>query len=410
VICSRVTLFGGSHGLLDEEEEMQAGSAVERGKPGLTSLAALLLLVLALVAAGCGGDDDESGSGSGGAASSSGQDVVAKAQEVIDPYLEPPGSVGTDEALSKKPPTGKKVIALSCTLEVCKNWRDQVAIAAQTLGWTAKGISFDGTPEDTLKKVNQAVSESPDGIIINGVPRETYEAAAKAAADNNIPIVTQMGELEGEATPPFIAVQDRAEQFDKMAAATGNWVIADSQGKANALVLAYANFPLSERIAETTKKTIDDNCPDCSTKELRVQAADTGTKLPANVVSEIQRDPSTDYVVLQDAAMAGGLDAALREAGLTEKVKVLGNNVTPEVIQSTLEGTNLGWMAFSLRAAAYQAVDALARHFVGDEQVDLPLMNQILTKETLPPNPTPDTWENLPPDLADQYKKLWQVG
>jgi ribose transport system substrate-binding protein len=393
---------------MEEEEEMQAGSAVEHGKPKLRWLAALLVLVVAMVAVGCG-DDDESSS-SAGASGSSDSEVVAKAQEVVDPFLKPPTSVGTDEALSKTPPSGKKVIALSCALDVCKDWRDQVGIAAETLGWTSEGISFDGTPEDTLKKVNQAVSQGPDGIIINGVPRETYESAAQAAADKDIPIVTQMGELEGEATPPFIAVQDRAEQFDVMANGTGSWVIADSKGKGNALVLAYANFPLSERIAATTKKTIDDNCPDCKTKLLRVQAADTGTKLPANVVSEIQRDPSINYVVLQDAAMAGGLDAALREAGLTEKVKVLGNNVTPEVIQSTLDGTNLGWMAFSLRAAAYQGIDALARHLVGDDQVDLPLMNQILTKDNLPADPTPDTWQNLPPDLADQYKKLWQVN
>ena len=374
-------------------------------------LALLAVLVIGLFAAGCGDDDEGSNEGSGAAKpAAKADDTVAKAEKVIAPFLKPPTSVGTDVALSEKPPTGKKVIALSCALDVCKNWRDQVATAAKTLGWTSKSVSFDGTPEDTLKKIQQAISESPDGIIINGVPRETYEAAVEQAKAKKIPIVTQMGELEGEAIDPFIAVQYQADTFDVMSNATANFVIVDSGGKANALSVGYANFPLSERIADKMKESLEANCPDCSAKKIRVQAADTGTKLPAQLVSEIQRDPKINYIMLQDAAMAGGVDAALREAGLTDKVKVLGNNVTPEVIQSTVEGTELGWMAFSLRAAAFQGVDAIARHLVGDEQQDVPLMNQMLTKSTLPAKPTPDTWENLPPDLQEQYKKLWLVG
>jgi len=385
---------------------MRSGSAPAgaKGKSWLVGL--FVLIVGAFVIAGCGGDDNSGGS-SNSSSAASGDATVTQAESVVQKFAEAPATVGTDAALSAKPPAGKNIIAMSCALDVCKNWRDQVALAAKDLGWTSKSVSFDGTPEDTLNKVKQAVSEKPDGIIINGVPRETYESAAADAKAAKVPIVTQMGELEGAATPPFVAVQDRAEQFDKMAEGTGNWVIADSKGKAHALVLSYANFPLSERIADTTKKTIDDNCPDCKTKKLRVQAADTGTKLPGNVVSELQRDPSIDYVVLQDVAMSGGLAAALREAGLSDKVKVFGNNASPDYTQSVVDGDFDGFMAFSLRAAAYQGVDALARYLVGDKQVDLPLMNQIFTKSNLGASPTADTWENLPTDLAQQYAKLW---
>ncbi|NLT07227.1 MAG: hypothetical protein GXY03_13100, partial [Solirubrobacterales bacterium] len=155
---------------------------------------------------------------------------------------------------------------------------------------------------------------------------------------------------------------------------------------------------------------IDENCPDCQTKALRVQAADTGTKLPAAVVSEIQRDPSITHVVFQDAAMAGGVDAALREAGLTDKVAVLGNNTTPQALQAACDGVNLGWMAFSTKAAAWAGVDALARYYTGDEIVYPPLMNQILTQETMECPPGRQTGRDLPPDLPEQYKALWGVN
>lgn len=334
---------------------------------------------------------------------------VAKATRLSAPYLKAPTSVGTTVALSKKPPAGQTVIALSCTLSVCAAWRDQVIFAAKQLNWKASGAGFDGTPEDTLKKVQDAIAKKQAAIIINGMPRGVFEAVLQDAIDNNVAIVTQMGELTGKATPPFIAVQYQAKEFDVMSKATGNWVISHSKGKASALLVGYANFPLSIRIRDVMTDTIKNGCSSCSTTKLTVQAADTGTKLPSAVVSAIQRNPKINYVVLQDAAMAAGLDAALREAGLEGKVNVLGNNVTPEVAQSTVDGTELGWMAFSLRAAAFQGVDAVARHLVGDKQVNVPLMNQILTKATFGKKPTSDTWNNIPPDLVQKYKKLWRV-
>jgi ribose transport system substrate-binding protein len=390
---------------------MSRTSAADGGKRRLWLAALLAVVVGAFVVAGCGSDDNGSSGSSSASSTPAANSSVQQAQAAVQPYLSAPKTIGNDVPLSKKPPAGKKVVALSCTLDVCASWRSYVAGAAKALGWTATGMGFDGTPEDTLKKVEQAVSQKPDGIVINGVPRSTYEAAASAAKAANIPIVTQMGELEGAATPPFIAVQYQAAQFDKMSDITGNWVIADSKGKANALLLAYANFPLSERITDTTKKTIDDNCSACTTKKLRVQAADTGTKLPSAVVSEIQRNPKIDNVVLQDGAMAAGLDAALREAGLTDKVKVLGNDLNQDVAQSTINGDQLGWMSFSNRAAAYQGIDALARHIVGDKQPEnVPLMNQIFTKSNLGAKPDENVWQNLPTDVAQQYQKLWLVG
>ena len=89
---------------------------------------------------------------------------------------------------------------------------------------------------------------------------------------------------------------------------------------------------------------------------------------------------------------------------------MLGNDTSSDAIQGTVNGEYLGWMAFSLRAAAYEGIDAIARHFVGDPQQTVPLMNEIFTKQNLPANPTSATWENVPTDLAQQYDYLWRVS
>ncbi|HVT00511.1 MAG TPA: substrate-binding domain-containing protein [Solirubrobacterales bacterium] len=382
----------------------------------------LAIIALGGLIAACGGGGSSSGESTEAAGAESSEEssaksesgtseVVAAAEKASAPYFKPPPNVGNTVPLKEAPPTGLHVVALSCELSVCEGWRDGVEEAGKLLGWTTKKVAFSGAPEDDLAKISQAVSEHPDAILIDGIARETYEPAAEAAADAGIPIVTQLGELTGKATPPFIEVDYQQGAFDTMSEATANWFIADSEGKGDALLVQYAGFPLSTRIIETTSKTVADNCPECKTKTITAQAEDTGTKLPSIIIGELQRDPSMNYVILQDMVMATGLEAALREAGLLGKVKIMGNDATPEAMKSVEEGNFLGVMAYSQLSAAYQGIDAVARHAVGMPQQDeVPLMTQIFTKENLPPNATEETWNNLPPTLKQEYEELWQVS
>jgi ribose transport system substrate-binding protein len=395
-------------------------------------LLALIALVSALALAACGGGSSSSSSGGAteseeapaeegsaeeasseeGESEGGSSEVVANAEKIAKPFFEAPKSIGITEPLKAKPESGKKIVAMACELVVCEAWTKYVKEAASKIGWTTKISLFSGAPEDNLNKISAAVSEHPDAIILNGVSRETYEAAAEQAAKENVPIVTQEGELEGKEEEPFVAIQLGAKQFDVMSEATANWFIMDSGGTGSALTVAYAQFPLSERITDTTTETIEKDCPECSVKKILVQAEDTGTKLPAQIVSELQREPSINYVIFQDASMVAGVEAAVREAGLQEKVKLMANNTTPESIKAVEEGAMLGNMSFSQKAAAFQGVDAAARYLEGmstKENTEAPLMNQIFTTENLPPNSTEEVTNNLPVDLVEQYEKLWLV-
>jgi ribose transport system substrate-binding protein len=405
------------------------GNGLLRDRWRAALLLALMAVVAAIALAACGGSSDSSSSGgstteseeapaeeAGGneegdteeaSAESGSSEVVANAEKIAGPFFEPPKSIGITEPLKEKPEAGKKVVIMACQLTVCEAWAKFGEEAAKKLGWSAKISLFSGAPEDNLNKITAAVEEHPDAIILNGVPRETYEAAAELAAKEEVPIVTQEGELEGVEEPPFVAIQLGAKQFDVMSEATANWFIMDSEGKGNALAIAYAQFPLSERITDTTAETIEKDCPECTVKKLLAQAEDTGTKLPASIVSELQSNPDINYVIFQDASMFAGVEAAIREAGLQDKVKLLGNNTTPESIKAVEEGTMLGNMAFSQKAAAYQGVDAAARYLEGmstKENAEAPLMNQIFTEESVPKDPN-----ELPTNLVEQYEELWKL-
>jgi ABC-type sugar transport system substrate-binding protein len=296
------------------------------------------------------------------------------------------------------------------TLSVGLLLGNEAVAAGKLLGWHVNVVTMNSTPEDVLAKLNTSIATKPTAVILNGQPRSLIKSAFPAATANHVALVDVQGDLAGGPSGPLVADNYEAAQFGKMATATANWVISSSKGKAHALLVAYANFPLSKYITNTSAQVIDQNCPGCKTTKLLVQAADTGTSLSTDIVGRIQRDPSINYVVLQDGAMALGLDAALRTAGLLGNVKVLGNDETPETAQSTLTGAEMGWMAFSQTAVAYQAIDDVARYVVGDPQQNPPLMNEIFTKANLPAHPTQSVWNDIPSNLPTAYAKLWKVG
>jgi ribose transport system substrate-binding protein len=340
------------------------GNGLLRGRSRGAFLLALTALVAALALTACGGSSDSSSSagttesdaatseeGTTENASSEGgsSEVVAAAEKIVAPFLEPPKSIGITEPLKEKPPTGKKIVAMACSQSPgCEQFTEHVEEAASLLGWSTKRSLFTGAPEDNLNKITAAVQEHPDAIILLGAAQETYEAAAELAAKEGVPIVTVAA--EGEEKEPFVAVTAGAKQFEELAEVTANWFIAESEGKGNAITVAYAQFPVSERIIERTDKTVEEKCPECSTKEVLVQAEDTGTKLPSTIVSELQSNPDINFVIFQDVAMIPGVEAALREAGLQEKVKVMANNSSDESIKAVEEGAMVGNNAYSLKA------------------------------------------------------------
>ncbi len=64
-------------------------------------------------------------------------------------------------------------------------------------------------------------------------------------------------------------------------------------------------------------------CPDCKLSVKEINPADAGTKLPSQIVTELQREPDVNYIVPAWSDGAIGVPQALKSAGLTDKVKMV---------------------------------------------------------------------------------------
>jgi ribose transport system substrate-binding protein len=389
---------------------MRKGSFMQKSSRSHLPGAVGVVAAVAVFAAACGSSSGSGSSGSGSSSSSADAAAAQKAYAAVKAEFKSPASIGVTTPLSKTPPKNLTVDVVTNTLTVGLLLGSAAVDAGKLLGWNVKVLTMNSTPEGVLSVLQQAINQKPTAIIINGQPRSEIKSVFASATANHVALVDVQGDLTGGPTGPLVADLYEAKQFATLATHTANWAIWNSGGKADALLVAYANYPLSKYITNTTAQVINSKCPNCKTTKLLVQASATGTTLPASIVSALQRNPSIDYVILQDGAMALGVDAALRGADLLGKVKVMGNDETPQTAASTLSGAELGWQAFSQTAVAWGAMDAVARHVVGDAPPDPPLMTEIFTKANLTAHPSQAVWNDLPTDLAAQYAKLWHVS
>jgi ABC-type sugar transport system substrate-binding protein len=363
--------------------------------------AAVLLLGVAFTSAACGSDDSSDTSSVDSAG-------LEKATDFSKPFLSPPTSIGSDAKLTVAPESGKKVAYLACSLEPCLKQLDAAKQAADLLGWEVTTTSFEFTPEDILAKVQAAVDAKVDGIIVNGSSRALYATAADAAEEAGIPIVASS--TDDEVAPPLVAVSGGLADFDRVGTVVGNFVISDSEAKANALVFELSDVPISVQLTKSAAQTINDGCTSCTAKVITTKAADIGTKLPSQVVSELQRNPKANYVLFGDASQATGVAAALREAGLDDKVRIAGANASPQSLANIENGSERAYVQFSTPYFAWQGFDALVRQFEGVPQVtdwEMPL--QTLTQESIKGESQDDLLYELPRDMGDQFAALWDL-
>jgi ribose transport system substrate-binding protein len=105
-------------------------------------------------------------------------------------------------------------------------------------------------------------------------------------------------------------------------------------------------------------------------------------------------------------ALGAGLPAALRAAGLADKVKIVGQSGDTQTFQD-LQAKNINSVtAYDYYEIDYLMLDALARHFAGapEQHTSLPLW--IVTPDNMPAEATKGLFPVVP-SYRTEFKKLW---
>jgi ABC-type sugar transport system substrate-binding protein len=361
-----------------------------------------LMAAAALVVTACGSD---SGGGATSAAQSGGGPGVAKAQTLAKEASTRPTTLGALQAIGKPVPAGKKVAFISCGVEACEIQGDIIKQGAADLGWTASTIGTDGSPEQLQNAFKTAMRQGADAVILNAVNRATVAKQIEEAEKKGVAFVTCCSiEPTGNGILRNVAGKDNSAIIGENVAAK---IVADSGGKANTLFVNISAFQILQSLSKQFGDSYEQFCPDCAYASLDIPITSLGKDAPDRIVSYLRSHPQVNYVMLSVSnALGAGLPAALRAAGLADKVKLVGQSADTQTFQDLQAGNIKSVVPFDYYTVDYLMLDALARHFAGVpvQEANPPIW--IVTADNMPASATKGLFPVVE-SYRDEFKKIW---
>jgi erythritol transport system substrate-binding protein len=259
-----------------------------------------LAAVAALAIAGCGGSDDEDQSASSGSSSGSGKagGLIA----IITPAVDNP---------------------------FFKAEADAAAAKAKELGYQTSVASHDDDPNKQSELIDAAISRKAKAIVLDNAGADASIGPVRKAKAAGIPVFLIDREINatGIATAQIVSnnsqgAQLGAQEFVKALDGKGKYVeLVGKESDTNAGVRSkgyndvISQYPDLKRVA---KQSANWDQQEAFTKMETI----------------LQRNRNIDGVIAGNDTMALGAVAALKSAGLTDKVKVVGFDGSPDVISA----------------------------------------------------------------------------
>lgn len=358
-----------------------------------------------------GGPNNASTSGATGTRSAG----LERAKALVAKESQPPRDVGYDIPLPRKPPTGKTIAVLEVPTPIAQQVNKYRTQAHKALGWKTNIITVGPNPEDPGKAFQQALDSGADGIWYGGYPTQAVSAQLKTAASKNIPVVGES--LNDPTAKPFIGITRDKKDIDRIANASAAKVAVDSGGNAKVQLFGVSTFPTLAAYNDSFKSHLKEYCPSCTVDVNEIDFAQVGKGLPGQVVSSVQRNPDTNWIIFAFGDASIGVDEALKSAGLRDKVKIGGAIPGPAQLQALKDGTDAFWMHdVAVESMPYREADMFARYFAGDQAGlakvdDAPMVAQLLTPENIGAASLDSAgWWTGFPKTVEAYKRMWAAG
>ncbi len=373
-----------------------------------------------LVLASCGAKSTAATSSSGGtmaaAATSQTGSAMDNMKYVKDqiqkfssiPAFSPPGPSFDVKSLAGKTifnvPQTETIPFLAITIKSMANIAGQIGVKFVDYPTT-------GQPSQWVQGISQAIEQKANVLSLNVVdPREVgpqIDQARKAG----IPAVSQQFyDVTQASEVPANVAADRADQFTEAAKLEADWVISDTNGSADAVVVYNQEVLSSVAMVTALKSEFGTYCSACKVTYLNIPSTDWATKVQPEVAAALVQDPGVNYIIPIYDALAQFVVPAITVANKVGKVHVATFNGSPFALKMIQDadvvrmdvGEDLEWLA-------YANMDELLRVMAGkpplaDEHTAL----RIFTKANVGETGSPPTYNSgFGTAYVDGYHKLW---
>ncbi len=197
----------------------------------------------------------------------------------------------------------------------------------------------------------QAIAKKPNGILVIGFDTQ-LEPTVKKATDAGIPVITLDADLPNSTRLAFVGTGN------KTAGKMGGEKLADLVGGKGKVVLVYqpGQSNLEERAAGYREAL--EAFPDIEIVE-QVDSKQDPVISAQNVSTILQKYPDLAGIACIDGASGTGAATAVREAGLSGKVKVVTMDRSNEVLEGIEQGIISASVAQQTALMPYYGVQIL---------------------------------------------------
>jgi ribose transport system substrate-binding protein len=313
----------------------------------------------------------------------------------------------TDTAkLTGKIPSGKTVYFIPCGANPeCQQEAQIVKTAASLVGWNTVIVPNDGTPQQSKAAFEEVVRAKPAGVLYAAIPQSTFQSETSSLkANGTVVSACCVTDPVGNGVDYNIDSPQESAPVGQAQAA----IVATNSNCQNAdsVIVNIPDFGILADRVKAFKDGVASYCPSASVSELDIALANL-SNANITIVSYARTHPNVKYIVASTDGVTIGLPAALKAAGLSDKI--VGQGATPTNIQYLHAGQEVGDVAFPYNEVMYSMLTPVLQKAAG-EQITPSVAPPIWI---LTPSNAPNTSAAIFPVVQDyraQYKANWGVG
>lgn len=276
------------------------------------------------------------------------------------------------EGTSKSPGAASKQLTLAVIPKgtthvfwksVEKGAKQAGADLGATIIW--KGPLVENDRAQQIQLVQQFVSEGVSGIVLAPLDKQALVGPVKEAGAKNIPVVIFDSALEGTAGTDFasfVATNNRAA--GKMG---GDHLVKSLGGKGNVVLLRYLVGSASTDERESGFLDAVKSSPDLKLLTDNQYAGPTPDEAKAKALNMIDQIKEAQGVFCPNESSTFGMLLALRQEKLTGKVKLVGFDSSPPLLEALRAGEIEALVVQNPRRMGYLAVESIIKRLRGEK-------------------------------------------
>jgi ribose transport system substrate-binding protein len=370
--------------------------------------------IAALVAGGCGSsskseDTTAAGTAASTAAADAGSADVSAAKAAVAPYVgQASPAFPVDTPLKAKPAADLKISQLQYGTPYGALFASLVDQAGKTAGIDVHATKVGNTASGVQAAAESVLSYDPKAMILPAAEPSTISKQLQEMKDRGIKVFSA-GVMDPQKWG-IAGSQLQDEQVKLVGKLLADWAVAEHGDDTNAVFYELTELSFNAPEKQAFVDEMQRICPKCTVRTVPMSVTEVGTKVPNNVVSDLQTNADTNVAVFAGSDSIVGVPAALKSAGID--VSIIGFAGDPTTFQYIKDGSVDAVLAISPAVQSWTLMDMALRSAQGQEltageQNGITPM-QFLTQKDITFDPSKG-WAS-DPDFVQTFSDLWHVG